>query len=290
MKTEKTTLWLSALISVLIIILMTCRVYSQTGIDFTGLIAENEGSAGWDADGSGPEPYGNGHSTFLYYVATRDYVDESCDFGAHGTVIGSDFPGFAQALVAHGFNPGQVKVRMGLTSQGDDLPGADWFVFGQENYMNFYPIDLKIYLEDELMITGQANYMIFHIGPSTGGYIVCESNYFLPFNASGFSPPDVQEVAAAFMQDVGTNELKLNSNTFGATQAFTGNGRDGAYYNFNCTISKGHPELPFQGLAADHEGFAGWDAAGMLTARGQNPSEMAMTASCTTLLHGIMTT
>ncbi|GAP42980.1 protein containing Por secretion system C-terminal sorting domain [Lentimicrobium saccharophilum] len=247
------------------IILMTCPIVLnsiQAQIQVEGLISENEGSAGWDADGSGPEPYGNGHSTFLYYAATRDYVDNNCNYGAHVTAIGSDFPVLSQALAAHGYDPGQLKLKMGLASQGDDLQGADWFAFGPENYMNFYPIDLKIYLDDELMITGLANYMIFHIGSSTGGFIICESNYFLPFDASGFSPPAVQEVAAAFMQDVGSGELKLNSNTFGEAQDFTGNGRIGSYYNFNCTISKGHPELPFQGLAVNHEGFAGWDADG----------------------------
>jgi hypothetical protein len=247
------------------IILMTCSIALQSlqaQIQAEGLISENEGSAGWDADGSGPEPYGNGHSTFLYYAATRDYVANNCNYGAHVTAIGSDFPAFSQALAAHGYDPGQLKLKMGLASQGEDLQGADWFAFGSENYMNFYPIDLRIYLDDELLITGLANYMIFHLGSSTGGFIVCESNYFLPFDASGFSPQAVQEVAAAFMQDVGSDELKLNSNTFGEAQHFTGNGRSGSYYNFNCTISKGRPELPFQGLAVNHEGFAGWDADG----------------------------
>lgn len=46
----------------------------QSQIQLQGLFSQNEGAAAWNADGSGPEPFGDGHQTFLYYAASRDYV------------------------------------------------------------------------------------------------------------------------------------------------------------------------------------------------------------------------
>ncbi|MHC1777735.1 MAG: right-handed parallel beta-helix repeat-containing protein [Lentimicrobium sp.] len=236
---------------------------AQSQVQLQGLINQNEGSAAWNADGSGPEPFGSGHDGYLYYAATRDYVDPECAYGAHATGIGADYPAFAQALADNDFTPQLVKCRMGLASQGADLQGADWFSFGgNEDYMNFYPINITLYLDGEPMIHGIANYMVFHTGPSTGYEFECESNYFLPYDASGFSSPAVQAVAAAFMQDVGDEEIRLILNTFGTSQDFSGNGRSGAYFNINGSIETGRPQLPYQGLAVNHEGFAGWDADG----------------------------
>ena len=250
----------------------------QSQISIEGLISQNEGSASWDADGTGPEPYGNGHGTFLYYVASRDYVDANCLNGAHVTGIATDFSAFAQKLSEHGFTPGQVTIRVGLASQGDDLEGSDWFDFGNEIYLNFYPIEVMIYLNNELMITGLANYMVFHYGVSTQWLFVCTSNYFVPVNAAVSSSQAVQNVAAAFMQDVGDNEIKMILNTFGDTQDFSGNGRTGAYFNFNGSLEKGLPEIPMLGLHADNEGGAGWDAeTGRQTADGARDTPRAPT-------------
>ncbi|HNS18335.1 MAG TPA: hypothetical protein PKI34_10985 [Bacteroidales bacterium] len=141
-------------------LLLTLSLHSQ--ISYQGLITEGDGAAGWNADGSGPEPQGSGHSGYVYYVASRDYVDPDCDYGSHVTGIGNDFSAFSQALADHGFIPGQLEFRMGLASLGDDQEGSDWFVFGSENYMNFYPIELMIYLDNEPMISGSANYIIFY--------------------------------------------------------------------------------------------------------------------------------
>jgi len=261
MKTEKFTLSLRFIFSTLFI-LLTGTIQSQTGIELTGLISENEGTASWNADGTGPEPYGDGHMTYTYYAATRDYVDPGSDYGAHVTSIGEDFPAFTQALATHGYDPGQVTIRFGLSSQGADLQGSDWFVFGAENFLNFYPVDMMIYLDDELMVRGLTNYMVFHHGPSTGFDWICTSNYMPPVDVSGFSSPAVQEAAAAFIQDVANDEIKVTLYAFGESQSFTGNGRSGSYYNIDAVIEKGIPSIPFQGLAANHEGFAGWDANG----------------------------
>ncbi|MBL7903477.1 MAG: right-handed parallel beta-helix repeat-containing protein [Bacteroidales bacterium] len=235
---------------------------SQAQINFEGLISQQEGSAAWNADGSGPEPAGSGHEGFLYFSASRDYVDPTCSYGAHTTGFTEGFPMLQAALIENGFLPEQLKIRMGLASLGEDQEGDDWFLFGNENYMNFYPIHLKLFLSDELMIEGTANYMMFHYGPSTNYEWNCRSNYFVPHDVSFFSSLPVQNVAEAFMQDVAEADVMLVLNTFGNSEPFSGDGREGAYFNFSGTLEKGRPELPFQGLAVNHEGFAGWDANG----------------------------
>lgn len=238
----------------------TLSLHSQ--IQVQGLIADNEGAASWNADGSGPEPYGVGHSTFTYYIASRDYVNPSAAAGAHVTSIGTDFPLFAQALTDNGFTPGQVIVKLGLASLGNDLEGEDWFTFGNEHHLNFYPISTLMTINDEPMISGITNYMMFNYGASTGWTWQMESNFFVAADASGNSSAAVKAVAAAFLLDVAGHELRFNFQSLGSTVPFTGNGRNGSYRNISGNIEKGRPELAFQGLAVNHEGFAGWDADG----------------------------
>ena len=247
----------------LIVLFFLISYALQSQITFQGLINENEGAAAWNADGTGPEPFGDGHETFLYYAASRDYVDPASTAGSHVLAIGADFNALSQALSTNGFLPDQLKLKMGLASLGNDEEGIDWFNFGvNESYMNFYPLNFSILLNGEMMITGTANYLMFHYGVSTGWQWSVKSNFFTPADASGNSSSEVQNVAAAFLLDVGSDELQLIFETFGQSVPFSGNGRDGAKFNFSGTIEKGHAELPFQGLAADHEGFAGWDTDG----------------------------
>ncbi len=200
---------------------------------------------------------------FFTILHPLDYVDPASEAGSHVLSIGADFNALAQALIANGFTPDQLQIKMDLASMGNDVEGIDWFNFGvMEFYMNFYPLNFSILLDGEMMITGTANYLMFHYGFSTDWSIHVKSNFFTPADASGNSSLAVQNVAAAFLQDVGSDELQVITETFGQSVPFSGNGRNGSKYNYSGTIEKGHAELPFQGLAADHEGFAGWDADG----------------------------
>jgi len=242
--------------------LMLVSPETQSQIAVQGLVSDNEGAASWNADGSGPEPYGVGHSTFTYYIASRDYVNPAAAAGAHVTSIGTDFPLFAQALTDNGFTPGQVIVKLGLASLGNDLEGEDWFTFGNEHHLNFYPTNSLMTLNGEPMISGITNYMMFNYGVSTGWIWQMESNFFVPADASGNSSAAVKAVAAAFLLDVAGHELRFNFQSLGSTVPFTGNGRTGSYRNISGNIEKGLPEIPMLGLRSDHEGGAAWDADG----------------------------
>lgn len=245
-----------------VILLTFVFQFSLAQIQFQGLNTANEGAAAWNADGTGPEPLGDGHGSFLYYVATTDYVNAASVSGAKVLSVGSDFPLFAQALTDNGFSPGQVSLKMGLASLGDDLEGMDWFTIGSEDYLNFYPLALTFLLNGEPMISGEANYLMFQYGVSTAYQWFVESNFFQTVDASGGSSTAVQSVAAAFLQDMEGQELRLVLQTFGSSINFSNNGRFGAIFSFTGNVSKDLPQLAIQGLAVNHEGFAGWDANG----------------------------
>jgi hypothetical protein len=244
------------------IFFLLISVSLQSQISIFGLFNEGEGAAGWDADGSGPEPYGNGHSNVFYYVASRDYVDPTAVAGGRmqDNMIG--FPAFVQALSDNGFTAGQVKIKQGLASLGDDIEGVDWFDIGEMHYTNFYPFTIYFEINEELMVSGTGMYNMFFIGPSTFNQWYTESGYFSVQNVSSGSSPAVQAAAEAFMQDMEGMELRIVMQSTPTTQSLTGNGRNGAYFDYIGTVEKGLPQLPIQGLAVNHEGFAGWDANG----------------------------
>jgi hypothetical protein len=227
-------------------------------IQFAGLYAEGEGGAAWDADGTGSEPYGNGHSDIFYYTASRDYIDPTSSSGAHMLDILSGFPLFEKALLENGFTAEQVTLKVALASLGDDIRGIDWFTIGNMHYANFYPVKCFIELDGEPLVEAFGNYAVYFSGPFIQGF---ETGYLKVYNISGFSTESARYVAAALMTDLGSDELKIEMNVTNAAP-IRGNGRTGCYFNVSAEITKGLQKLPFQGLNPDHEGFACWDADG----------------------------
>jgi hypothetical protein len=238
------------------LLVFACSLSAQ--IQFEGLYSEGEGGAAWNADGTGPEPYGNGHSDIFYYVASRDYVDPTCSSGAHMLDILDGFPCFEQALLNYGFTSEQVTVKIALASMGEDLAGIDWFNIGNTSFSNFYPVKCIFELDGEPLVEAIGNYAVYISGPVIQEF---ESSYLKVNNISGLSTEPVRCVAAAFMSDMGAEELKFGMEVTNAAP-LTGNGRSGGYFNTFTTLEKGLPAFPFQGLLADNEGTAGWNADG----------------------------
>ena len=106
MKTLKITITITT--TFFLLFLITNSLFAQ--LEFVGNYNDGMGGAGWNADGSGPEPYGNGHGDIFYYVASRDYLDggESC--GGQMTNVLSGFTAFEQSLADNGYSTDQVKV------------------------------------------------------------------------------------------------------------------------------------------------------------------------------------
>jgi hypothetical protein len=257
-------------IGVIFAILMTYGLtMAQQQILFEGLVSHGEGIAGWNADGSGPEPFAWGHivpapgfSNQYYYGSSHDYITQDPTHAAFHFLPGmTGFPLFEQALADNGFTPEQVKVKYGLCTLGDDIEGLDWFFMNNWAYSNYYENYFLIQLDGHPMLAGCCNYSQMYINTASGNWYT-ETAYAPVTYKAQFSSLEVRSVAQAFLDDLNGSEIILKyESTYGS--AFSGNGRFGAYYNIlNGTLEVGNPRLPMQGLNADHEGFAGWDADG----------------------------
>ncbi|RLD51819.1 MAG: hypothetical protein DRJ05_18025, partial [Bacteroidetes bacterium] len=255
MKTLKITITTTA--TFLMLFLFTSSVFAQ--LEFQGLYLQGEGGAGWDADGSGPEPYGNGHDNKFYYVASRDYVDTTATSGGHMTNINNGFTLFEQALSDNGFSIDQVTLKFALADLGDDTEGIDYFSIGDMEYCNFYPMVITIELDGEALVEAIGNYSMYISGPGVREF---ESGYLKINNISGSSIEPVKNVANAFLEDIDTEELQFVMQMSENVEGLQENGRYGAYVDVSCTFEKGLPEIPFEGLYENHQGFASWDADG----------------------------
>ena len=256
MKT-KTTTFVIALTALLMFMLTAITTQSQ--IQFEGLYSDGMGGAGWNADGSGTEPYGDGHGDIFYYTASRDYVDGADYCGAKLTDVFNGFTMFEQALATNGYTYDQVTLKTALADLGDDVQGIDYFTVDGLHYCNFYPVRMTIELDGESLVEGIGNYSMYISGTNVREF---QSGFLKINNISGSSSVAVQNVAAAFLEDMANEELQASIQLSDNVATLSGNGRFGAYTNVVCTFEKGLPEIPFQGLNADHEGFAGWDADG----------------------------
>jgi hypothetical protein len=238
-------------------ILFISSTFSQ--IEFVGDYEDDMGGAGWNADGTGPEPYGNGHGDIFYYVASRDYLDggESC--GAQMTNVLNGFPAFEQSLVDNGYSTDQVTLKFSLADLGDDIEGVDYFSVAGLHYCNFYPAILTMELDGEALVEATGNYTIYIVGTNVREF---ESGFLKVNDISGSSSLSVQNVAAAFIDDMANKELQLLMQLSENVEILTGSGRSGAYTNVSCTIEKGLPEIPMQGLVSENMGTAGWNADG----------------------------
>jgi len=254
-------------------ILLLTVFLTNAQIPYEGLQANHEGLAVWDADGTGPEPAAVGHlhpfgyGGSRYYAASRDYDDIDPDPNAafgHFLSGMTGFPLFEQALASHGFSPGQVKMKHGLIREGNDIEGEDWFTFSNEHYFNRYDGYCYLELNGEPMILCYGKNVFTSYDQSIPGIWKFETSFTLPFDNSQNSTVPVKEVAAAFLQDMNGEELRLVGKLTFTGVFFSGNGRiDGSYFDVtDGYLEKGLPELPFTGPEADHEGVAAWDADG----------------------------
>lgn len=265
-KNQKLAIALTALI-----MFMLTAITTQSQIHFKGFYSNGEGLVSWNADGSGPEPAATGHSIQLpgcenqgYYLASRDYlapVLTPSTAGFHFTGAISGFPLFSQVLEDYGISVNQISVSIGLSTLGNDVEGEDWFVLSEKHYANYYNLKYVFKINGKPMIGGSVDYV--NIKKSCNMLsLFAEYSFTKPFDKSSSSPVAVQKAAKAFLEDLGGEEMHL---THLMTKAgnLTGHGRIGEYYNvINGTLQKGLPQIQIQGLAANHEGYAVWNADG----------------------------
>jgi hypothetical protein len=255
MKTLKITISITATFFMLFLLIEQANAQ----LEFVGNYADGMGGAGWNANGSGPEPYGDGHGDIFYYTASRDYVDGADYCGAALTDVLNDFPVFGQSIIDNGYSFEQVTLKLGLANLGDDLEGIDYFTIAGLHYCNFYPVLITIELDGEALVEGTGCYSMYISGTNVREF---QSGFVKFNNISCSSSGPVQNVAAAFLEDMANEEVQVLMELSANVASLNGNGRSGAYINVVCTFEKGLPTLPVQGLHADNEGAAAWDADG----------------------------
>jgi hypothetical protein len=239
----------------------------QSQIQFEGLYSQGEGAASWNADGSGPEPAATGHVNPLtgtastYYISSRDYVTQNSSHAGFHFLPGMiGFPLFMQALTDNGFTPEQVKVKVGLGTYEEDIEEVDWLIIGNDYYANHYNMSLSFELDGEPLLSGNL-YYLNHTRTGTATYWYVNSSFCEIEDAS--TGGIASDIAAAFLSDLAGTEIQIYFEMTVAEFITNSNGRTGYYFNLlNGTITSGNPTIPFQGLAADHEGTVAWDADG----------------------------
>jgi len=201
-------------------------------LPFKGLYADHEGFASWDANGTGPEPSGDGHQNQKYYQASADYdgIDPDPDACLAHFIEGSS--GFFNTLLQleyRGFEIGDLKMKQGLSSIGQDVYGEDWGYENQQHWLNYYNNSITIELNGEpvLYMMADTNRQL-----SEAGYSICNISYTPAYNISDNSSTEAQFVAQSFLKDLGDHYLRPGSVDIipVAGSNFNENGRNGSMW------------------------------------------------------------
>ncbi len=197
-----------------------------------GLYDDNEGIAGWDADGTGPEPAGNGHGSMAYYTASPDYdgINPSPD-AAMGHIIDltNGFHHTNAQLEYRGYETGDLKIKQGLASLGPDVEGVDWGYENGIHWCNYYnnPVTIEVGGEPIFIALEDTN----QVHSLTSSWI-SGSSYSRVYDVSAAASEDAQAVANSFMRDLGDRRLWLDAGEILSVPGayFNSNGRNGGYW------------------------------------------------------------
>lgn len=211
-------------------------------IPFKGLFADNQGAAAWDADGTGPEPYGNGHQNYLYYGASVDYdgMNTSPDACLGHFLDGST--GFYNTLLQlqyRGFEMGDLKMKMGLCSLGPDVQGEDWGTINGMHWLNQYNNRFTIEINNEpIMVVLQDTNRFLHYDPANYKWST-ETSIGKVYNISDNASSDAKFVALSFLRDLGSHYMQSDILELSYAGPLSGNGRNGAIYEIIAAQVKG---------------------------------------------------
>lgn len=213
-----------------------------------GLASDHEGLAGWNADGSGPEPAGVGHNNFFYYTASRDYggIDPhgSAAF-AHFTDGYTGFRNTQLQLMRCGYQTSDLKIKTGLSSLGPDIPGNDWGYSGSHHWSNFYNNYLFIELSGEpiLIMLADTNQIMEYTNDWT-----CKSSFSPVYNISASASDPARLVALSILKDVGSHYLLLKTSSLIRLPGseFSTNGRSGEMWEvISASLAGEHNKATF---------------------------------------------
>lgn len=222
----------------------------SSAIQLTGLAANNNGVASWNADGSGPEgpalghvipaPYGDclgPNNNALYYIASRDYdgIDPTSTGALQGAGGISGFPSLTTALADNGFTAEDLTMKFSVASLGNDVEGEDWFFDEAIETRIYSGGTFMVQLDGEDVVGGDMPNIIVTVNYNdpancTDDITQGTTESVIPEDLSATSSADVQAVAEALLADIGQQGIKFtfDSFTFASDQPlFQGNGRGG---------------------------------------------------------------
>lgn len=228
-----------------------------------GLANDHEGLAGWNADGSGPEPPGVGHNNFFYYTASRDYGGIDPHSSAAFAHFIDGYIGFRNTqlqLMRCGYLISDLKIKTGLSSLGPDILGNDWGYSGSHHWSNFYNNYLVIELSGEpiLVMLADTNQIVEYTNDWT-----CKSSFSPVYNISVSEQGGL--LARSMMKDIGSHYLLLKTSSLIRIPGseFYSNGRSGGLWEVvSASLTGEHnkatfiSENPVSGVwTADHSPY-----------------------------------
>lgn len=223
-----------------IIFIFTASISAQSSISVIGVASNNEGFAGWNADGTGSEPAKTGHGDLIiggvtyFYLASRDYGKIDPTDGAagfHAVAFNNGFDKFKAALSANSLSLNTLKFKGGLASLGNDIQGSDWIISGNVETRFYKGGSFVLQLNNQDMVKGvfpKGSLVLNYNPPMMFSF---STEYTFVTDASQNSSDGIKAAAAAFLTDINNLGIRFVFDNILPGEKFTGNGRTGTFYN-----------------------------------------------------------
>ncbi len=200
---------------------------------FTGLNVDNEGLVAWDANDYAPEPPANGHNSQPYYKASVDYDGINAAPNAclgHFIDGSTGFYNTMLQLQYLGFDIGDLRLKLGLTSLGQDIEFQDWGVENGQQWSNYYnnTLDFELSGERILKMMQDTNHFV-----KSSGFWESSNTIGKVYQTLDPVSFEAQQVRQSFLKDLGTHILENKVIKTTVCSSISANGRTGAIFQIH---------------------------------------------------------
>ncbi|MGJ3251892.1 MAG: calcium-binding protein [Elainellaceae cyanobacterium] len=228
-------------------------------ITFTGSETTRNGIVAWQADGSGPEPFGVGHTIPLpssslivrayQYIASRDYdgIDPLSSGAARGSGAIIGFPNLSAELAANRFTPADLTISFSPFSLGQDIRGQDWSLVSTSDTRFYRGGEIILKLADQPLarISIEKFTLVGNIDPqrprlSNSNFAISERTQDVQLIST--SSTAFQTVGQSLLRDIEGYGIRFSFTLPQPVQSteFAGDGRFGSFFSIqNVQIETG---------------------------------------------------